>query len=332
LRVLLTGAAGFAGSHCLRHLLANTDWDIACPVSLDHKGHLWRIQAAAAGMDASRVQVIPCDLAQPLTSHAQDLFGQPDYIVNYASSSHVDRSITDPGPFAANNVNLMLTMLEYARTLPGLQAFIHMSSDEVFGPSYDGELFTEDAQHRPSNPYAASKSAQSQLGYAWWRTYGLPFVEVYGCNMFGEHAQNPEKFFPKVLQKVLAGETVPVHASPDGTPGSRFWQHARNVADAILFILTHVTPARYSEGGAWCPSRFNITSGDRVSNLDLARIIADAAGKPMKYELADYHSSRPGHDLAYGIDGSRLRALGWRPPVDFGTGVKRTVTSALEGT
>ena len=330
MRLLLTGAAGFAGSHCLRHLLANTDWDVVCPVSLDHKGHLWRIQAATAGRDATRVQVIPCDLAQPLTSHTRALFGQPDWIVNYASSSHVDRSITDPGPFAANNVNLMLTMLEYARTLPSLRAFVQMCSDEVFGPSYDGELFTEDAQHRPSNPYAASKSAQSQLGYAWWRTYGLPFTEVYGCNMFGEHAQNPEKFFPKVMQAVLAGETVPVHAAPDGTPGSRFWQHARNVADAILFILNQVAPAKYAEGGARVPSRFNITSGDKVSNLELARVIADAVGRPLKYELTDYHSSRPGHDLAYGIDGSRLRGLGWRPPVDFETGVKRTVTWELE--
>lgn len=329
-RILLTGAAGFAGSHCLRHLLANTSWDVTCPVSLDHKGRLGRLEAATCGMDANRVQVIPCDLAQPLTSHTRGLFGQPDYVINYASDSHVDRSITDPAPFAGNNVRLMLTMLEFARTLPRLRAFVHMSTDEVFGPAYDGELFTEDAQHRPSNPYAASKSAQSQLGYAWWRTFGVPFAEVYGCNMFGEHAQNPEKFFPKVMRMVLAGETVPVHASPDGKPGTRFWQHARNVADAILFILRSVEPACYSDGDVRVPSRFNITSGDQVPNLDLAQVIADAVGKPLRYELTDYHSSRPGHDLAYGIDGSRLRALGWRPPVDFETGVRRTVAWELE--
>lgn len=329
MRVLLTGAAGFAGSHMLRHLLANTDWQVICPVSLDHKGRMSRFEHATDGYDPRRVNVVTCDLAQPLNGHAWMLFGEPDMIINYASSSHVDRSISDPAPFVTNNVQLMLTLLEFAREARGLRAFIHVNSDEVYGPSYDGELFTEDDQHRPSNPYAASKSAQSQLGFAWWRTYGVPFLEVYGCNMFGEHAQNPEKFFPKVMARVAAGEPVPIHAAPDGTPGSRFWQHARNVADAILFLATAgKPPAAY--GDATVPSRYNITSGDRVSNLDLAQRIADAMGKPLKYELADYHSSRPGHDLAYGIDGSRLRALGWNPPVDFETGVKRTVAWELE--
>jgi dTDP-glucose 4,6-dehydratase len=328
-RALVTGAAGFAGSHALRHFLANTSWDIVCPVSLDHKGHLARIEHACAGMDASRVQVFSCDLSRPLSAHARTVIGQPDYIVNYASASHVDRSIADPAPFTANNVQLMLTMLELARALPGLRAFVHVSTDEVYGPSYGGELHGEDDQHRPSNPYAASKSCQSQLGFAWWRTYGVPFAEVYGCNMFGEH-QDPEKFFPLVMAKVAAGGTVPVHAGPDGTPGSRFWQHVRNVADAILFICENTAPARYAEDGARVPSRYNITSGDRVSNLDLARTVAAAMGRPLIYETTDYHSSRPGHDLAYGIDGSRLHALGWQPPVDFATAVKRTVAWELQ--
>jgi dTDP-glucose 4,6-dehydratase len=325
---MLSGAAGFAGSHALRHLLANTDWQITCPVSLDHKGRLARVGHACAGMDASRVTVFSCDLSQPLSAHAKTVIGQPDYIVNYASASHVDRSIADPAPFVTNNVALMLTMLEFARTQPQLKALVHVSTDEVYGPSYGGELHGEDDQHRPSNPYAASKSCQSQLGYSWWRTYGVPFTEVYACNMFGEH-QDPEKFFPKVMKMAAAGETMPIHGGPDGTPGSRFWQHVRNVADAILFICQDTTPARFAEGGAVVPSRYNITSGDRVSNLDLARTIAAAMGLPLRYELTDYHSSRPGHDLAYGIDGTRLRAAGWQPPVDFETGVKRTVAWEL---
>lgn len=324
-RALLTGAAGFAGSHALRHFLLNTDWDIACPVSLDHKGRLSRIEHAQAGTDPARVTVFTCDLSKRISGHARSVIGQPDLIVNYASSSHVDRSISKPWPFVVNNVLLMANLLELARELKTLKMFLHVNSDEVFGPSYGGELHSEDDQHRPSNPYAASKSAQSQMAFAWWRTYGLPFAEVYGCNMFGEHAQNPEKFFPKVMRLVAAGESVPVHASPDGQPGTRFWQHARNVADAILFICRNVTPARYSEGGSVLPDRWNITSGDRVSNLELARVIADAMGLPLKYGLSDYHSSRPGHDLAYGIDGSRLRSLGWTPPVSFTEGVRRTV-------
>ena len=329
-RVVLTGGAGFAGSHALRHLLMNTGWDITLPVSLDHKGHMARVKSACAGEDPGRVAVVSCDLSQPLSAHVTAAFGKPGYIINYASSSHVDRSITDPVPFIENNMRVMLTMLEFARTAPSLHAFIHVNSDECFGPSYDGGMFTEDAQHRPSNPYAASKSCQSQLGFAWWRTFGVPFMEAYACNMFGEHAQNPEKFFPLVMAKVAAGEPVTVHASADGTPGSRFWQHARNVADGVLFLAQNVTPVRYAEGGEPVPSRFNITSGDRISNLDFAQIIADAMGKPLKYTLTDYHSSRPGHDLAYGIDGARLRGLGWKPPVDFETGVRRTVAWELD--
>ena len=321
-RVLLTGAAGFAGSHCLRHLLANTAWTVACPVTYDHKGHLTRLESALQGHDASRVTVVSQDLAQPLSGAAMNAFGQPDYIINYASQSHVDRSIADPVPFVANNVALMASMLDYARTLPSLRAFAHVNSDECFGPSYDGEPFGEDCQHRPSNPYAASKSAQSQLGFAWWRTYGVPFTEAYGCNMFGEGADG-EKFVPLVMRKVLAGEAVPIHAAPDGTPGSRYWQHARNVADAILFILRELTPARYGEH--LIPSRFNITSGDRISNLDMAQAIADALGRPLLTEYVDYHSARPGHDLAYGIDGSRLHALGWKAPVSFAEGIRRLV-------
>lgn len=322
-RLLLTGASGFAGSHCLRHILANTDWTIACPVTYDHKGHLARLRSAMAGHDENRVTITAQNLAEPFSAAALHAFGQPGWIVNYASQSHVDRSISDPAPFVANNVALMTRMLEYARTQPQLRAFVHVSSDECFGPVYDGVPFTEDSQHRPSNPYAASKSAQSQLGFAWWRTYGVPFTEVYGCNMFGEGQQDAEKFVPKVMTRVQAGEVVPVHASPGGTPGTRFWQHARNVSDAILFILQNVTPARFGE--ATVPSRFNITSGDQVSNLDMAQTIADALGKPLRYALTDYHSSRPGHDLAYGIDGSRLHALGWKAPVDFAEGIRRLV-------
>jgi dTDP-glucose 4,6-dehydratase len=324
---VLSGAAGFAGSHCLRHLLANTGWTITCPVTYDHKGRLARLESAMAGHDPARVTVTGQNLARDLTAATLLAFGRPDYIINYASQSHVDRSIAAPAAFVANNVALMTNMLEYARSVPGLRAFVHVSSDECFGPAYGGQPSGEDGQHRPSNPYAASKSCQSQLGFAWWRTYGVPFTEVYGCNMFGE-LQDREKYVPLVMARVLAGETVPVHAAPDGTPGTRFWQHARNVADAILFILANVTPARYGDD-CTVPSRYCITSGDRVSNLGMARAVADALGRPLKYELADYHASRPGHDLAYGIDGSRLRQLGWKPPVSFAEGIRRLVAWEL---
>jgi nucleoside-diphosphate-sugar epimerase len=123
-RVLLTGAAGFAGSHMLRHLLANTGWTVACPVTYDHKGHLGRLESAMRGHDPGRVTIVAQNLARDLPTATLLAFGQPDCIINYASQSHVDRSITDPAPFVANNIALMANMLEYARTLPGLKAFV----------------------------------------------------------------------------------------------------------------------------------------------------------------------------------------------------------------
>jgi len=222
MRVLLSGAAGFAGSHALRHILAETGWQVICPVTLDHRGHLTRLEQACAGMDTARVMVIPADLALPLSSKVRGLIGDPDYVINYASDSHVDRSISDPAGFVRNNLHLMMNLLLFARARPGLKAFVHINTDEVFGPFYDGELFGEDSQHRPSNPYAASKSCQSQLGYAWWRTYGVPFCEVYCCNMFGE-GQDAEKFVPLVMARVAAGVAAICPARPrvvpTGVPG-----------------------------------------------------------------------------------------------------------------
>jgi len=329
-RILLTGAAGFAGSHCLRHLLLNTDAVIACPVTYAHKGHPDRIAHACAGIPdaAQRVSVFPCDLALPIAPAARLAIGEPDWIINYASASHVDRSIADPVPFTLNNTRLMLTLLDLARTLPRLAAFLHVSTDEVFGPADHGEMFGEDAPHRPSNPYSASKSIQSQLGAAWWRTYGVPFTELYCCNMLGEH-QDSEKFVPLAMRKIAAGQPVPVHAGPDGIPGSRFWQHARNVADAALYILERQPPARYADGAATVPSRWCVTSGDRLTNLDLAREISAAMGIPLDWETVRADVGRPGHDLHYGLDGSRLAAAGWVPPVDFATAVKRTVARGI---
>jgi dTDP-glucose 4,6-dehydratase len=334
-RLLLTGAAGFAGSHCLRHILANTDWDVTCPVSLDHKGHMGRIEFACAGQDPARVRIVPCDLAQPLTGKARILFGQPDLIINYASNSHVDRSIVEPVPFTQNNVNLMLTMLQFARTLPGLKAFVQVSTDEVYG-ACSGDPHAEWSPIVPSNVYAATKACQEALAIAYWRTYGVPLIIVNCMNLFGE-AQGlngdrvPEKFVPLVASKVLAGETVPIHASPDGRPGSRCWLHARNLADGILWLLRRDESRKYQSGTTAepKPQRWNITGAER-SNLDMAREIAAGLGRELRYELVDFHSSRPGHDLRYSLSGRKLADAGWVAPVSFEEGVRRMVNWEME--
>lgn len=326
--ILLTGAAGFAGSHALRHLLVNTDAEITCPVSLDHKGVLTRIEAAVHGYESGRVRIVPCDLAQPLSTRTRTEFGKPDVIVNYAAQSHVERSITEPVSFAANNVALMLTVLEYARTLPDLKALVQVSTDEVYGPCpMDRHPHKEWSPIVPSNPYAASKAAQEALAISYWRSFDVPLIIVNSMNMFGEHAQNPEKFVPKVMRAVSLGETVSIHCAPDGTSGSRCWIHARNVADGILFLTRTTGYTRYSEVAhrfAPRPQRYNI-AGPELSNLAMARKIAAAMGGELKYELVDYHSSRPGHDLRYALDSTRMSTAGWTAPVSLDEGIARMV-------
>lgn len=241
-----------------------------------------------------------------------------------ASESHVDRSITDPRPFVENNVALVLTLLEYIREYP-VEKFLHVSTDEVYGPAPQGHDHKEGEPHRPSNPYSASKSAQEAIVYSYWRTYGLPCAISNTMNIIGER-QDPEKFVPLVLKKVLRGETVDIHASPDGRPGSRFYLHARNQADALVFLLMCEPFARYDHRYLPDIQRFNVVGETELDNLQMARLIAEYAGRELFWSLTDFHSSRPGHDLRYALDGTKMsHQLGWKPPVPLFESLRRTI-------
>ncbi len=328
MRILLTGAAGFAGSHALRHLLVNTDAEIVCPVSLDHKGRIPRLDSAIDGLDASRVQVLSADLSQPLTSHFLHLAGTADVIVNYASNSSVEESILEPRRFVENNVGVILTMLDFACTLPNLKAFVQVSTDEVYGAA--GEIpHIEWSPIIPSNPYAASKAAQEAIAISYWRTFGIPLLLVNTMNMFAE-LQHPEKFIPTAMRKILNGESLPIYAAPDGTPGSRCWIHARNVADGILFLIQNRLPGRYQHvaGTEPRPDRYHI-AGDDLTNLEMAQKLAAALGRTLHYHLDDVHSARPGHDLRYALDSSKMTSSGWKPPVSLEDGIASTALWTL---
>lgn len=341
-RVLLTGAGGFVGSHALRHLLAKTDWQIVCPVTFQHKGLSDRIRLAMDEMPdaAHRVQVIRCDLTAPISSVTSDAFGHIDYVLNFASESHVDRSITHPADFILNNVALICRLLDWARTRsPQIKAIMQISTDEVYGPADSGRDHVEwEDLHLPSNPYSASKAAQEDIAFSYWRTYDLPIVFTNTMNIIGE-TQDCEKFVPMVLRKVLAGEQVPIHASQGGTPGSRFYLHARNQADGVLHVLRHVIGRPFDtlagEGqfynmGANKPYRYHIVGEREVNNLELAEMIASIVDKPLKYSLEDFHSSRPGHDLRYALDGEKMAQIGWKPPIPLDESLARTIWWTLD--
>lgn len=353
MHVLLTGAAGFVGSHVLRHLLANTDWKITCPVSFHHKGLPARIASSVCDTEwQNRVSTVHWDMrapADPLTLHQ---FEDCDVILNVASESHVDRSIAHPVDFVQNNVSLILNILEVARAIEP-RVFLQMSTDEVYGPAYGDHRHTEWETAVPSNPYSASKAAQEAIAISYWRTYGVPVVLTNTMNIIGE-MQDGEKFLPKIIKSLRDGRSLTVHTAPDGTPGSRFYLHARNLADAWLFLTRRYTedepevrtlggetirvnmgPARYSDGGFTRPERYNIVGEREVNNIELVHLVGEVMGLDPEdvdhyIEPVSFHASRPGHDLRYALDGSKLASLGWKPPVPLEKSIARTVRWSLE--
>jgi len=318
--VLLTGGAGFIGSHVAEHILRGTDWRLVFLDRLDCSGNLGRI-AEIKGWDTYRTRCrwVWHDLKAPISSQLAGQIGPVDYVLHLAAGTHVDRSITDPMSFVYDNVVGTGNLLEYARQkVPG--RFVYFSTDEVFGPAPAGVAYKEWDRYKSANPYAATKAGAEELCVAYANTYRLPVLVTHCMNVFGER-QHPEKFIPGTIAKVSRGEKVTIHANRDRTKaGSRFYIHARNVADALLFVIDKGEPGE----------KYNIVGEREVDNLELAQLIAEYQGKPLRYEMVDFHSSRPGHDLRYALDGSKLAAMGWRPPVSFEDSLKRVVTWTLE--
>lgn len=325
MRVLISGIGGSIGVHMFDHIMANTDWDVIGIDSYRHKGFFDRL-AQTLGRNPGwnkRLTSVTHDLTAPLTHGQLKKIGEVDYIINLASLADVWDSVDDPVPFVRNNVELMLTMLELARKVKP-KAFIHFSTDEVYGPAAVDQGHPEWGNLVPSNPYSASKAAQEMLAVSYWRSYGVPVIITNTMNNFGE-MQGASKYPVIIQNKLNAGEKVEVHVSNDGQMGTRFYIHSRNVADAVLFILKNTKPYLHTPGEVDKPERYNIVGTAQVDNLQLAKTVARLMGKELDYELVDFHSSQPGHDLHYGLDGTKLEQLGWKPPVDFETSLKKTI-------
>ena len=352
MRVMLTGASGFVGSHVLRHLLYGTDWDVVCPVSFRHKGLPARIASAVCDTDwAGRVDIVHWDMRAPADPLTLRMLGDCDVIMNVASESHVDRSIDDPAGFVQNNVALMLNVLEVARAT-GPRLLLQMSTDEVYGPAYGEHRHTEWETVVPSNPYSASKAAQEAIAISYWRTYGVPVVLTNTMNIIGE-MQDSEKFLPMIVRNLRDGRPITVHTAPDGTPGSRHYLHARNLADAWLYLTRrycepstvqtiagqvyrepYAALAMYADG-AHRPDRFHIVGEREVDNIELVHLVGSVMGLGAGtvddlIQPVSFHASRPGHDLRYALDGSRIADLGWTAPVSLEKSLETTVRWSLD--
>lgn len=308
-RVLLSGASGFIGANVLRYLMNATDWEFTCLASWRHRGSPTRIVDALSPDGWGRAGVVTHDLRGPVPD-----LGTFDYILNLASESHVDRSIADPVPFIENNVSATLNMLEYARKHRP-RVFVQFSTDEVFGSDCAGATIEEWAPIVPSNPYAASKAAQEAIAIAYWRTYRVPVVITNTNNVIGP-GQDPEKFVPKVIGQVLAGDEVAIHAH-NGEIGSRFYNPVDNVSDALLFILSSAHGGDMSR-----PERYNLSGGKELSNLEMAQAIADGLDRLLRYRVVNVEDLRPGYDTHYAATDGLLKKLGWDPPVTFEQGLR----------
>jgi dTDP-glucose 4,6-dehydratase len=330
-RIFLTGAGGFVGSHVLRHVMANTDWEVVAPVTFTHRGKSDRIASALETNPEwrERVQVVILDLTTPIDEPTIHRIGHIDEIWNVASDSHVDRSIEEPGPFIQNNVAIMVNVLDFARKIQP-KLILQMSTDEVYGPAPAGYNHKEWDTIKPSNPYSGSKAAQEAICFSYWRTYGLPIVITNTMNIIGE-MQDKEKFLPMTIQKLLAGEPMTVHVSPEGVSGSRFYLHARNLADAWLHLsLTLDDRVAFYANGYTEPDRLHIVGEREVTNTEMVELVAGILGVEPKITPVNFHESRPGHDLRYALDGNKMRAWGWAAPISFEESLRRTVEWTVE--
>ena len=321
MKIIITGGCGFIGHHFVEHVFKNTDWEIVIFDKLSYASNGFERLRDTDTLNNNRVKVFTNDLINPLPSGIIKEIGlNVDYIVHMAAETHVDNSIKDPKLFIDNNIYSTLNMLEYAKKLPNLKMFFYFSTDEVFGPALGDTLFKEWDRHKPTNPYSASKSAAEQICIAYENTYKLPLMIVNVMNAFGER-QHVEKFIPLCVKKIINNEKIYIHSYPDKKiSGTRFYIHARNIADAVLFLIKNGTIGE----------KYNISGEREVSNLEMAQMIARFMNKEFDYELIDFHSTRPGHDLRYGLDGSKLFEMGFKLPINFEESLRKTVEWTLE--
>jgi dTDP-glucose 4,6-dehydratase len=318
--VLITGAAGFIGSHVARHFAEKyPDWRISVIERLNYASALERLAPLA-----ERLRVVLHDLRAPISDHVRTQLGGIDMVFHLAAETHVDRSCVDPTSFVESNIIGTFNLLEFCRLYqPRLQMMFMISTDEVYGPAPIGIDHTEEFPHRPSNVYSATKAAAEDLCYAYEHSMGVPVIITCTMNNIGIH-QNGEKYVPRVIAKLLAGDIIAVHGTPDDV-GSRKYLHAMDHANALDFLIAN---GRRGE-------RYNVVGAEEVSNLDVVYRVAGILREfghevEPRVKFVQFHLSRPGHDRRYSLDGTKMAALGWTPPTTFDNTLRKVVRWSLD--
>ena len=324
MKLLVTGGAGFIGSAVVRAAVSS-GFEVINLDALTYAACLDNLVpvAKSPGYSFEHADIRDADaLAQILRQH------RPSAIMHLAAESHVDRSIDGPGEFIDTNVVGTFTLLQAARTLwenegrPPEFRFHHVSTDEVYGSLGPTGLFAEDTSYAPRSPYSASKAASDHLVRAWGETYDLPILVTNCSNNYGPY-HFPEKLIPVVILCALEGRPIPVYGKGENV---RDWLFVEDHADALLTVLKRGVVGR----------TYNIGGENEISNLDLVRkicaILDQRRPKNAPHDqLIRFVADRPGHDLRYAIDPTRIREeLGWRPAVSLDEGLRRTVDWYLE--
>lgn len=325
---LITGGSGFIGSRIVQDILkSEPNSKVIVLDRLDKSSTYDRIfKRNLTEEQLKRLTILWHDLKAPINDYLGCIFDshRVDTILHLAATTHVDRAIVNPIECVQDNVMGTLNLLEWFRQYSEFSSagerFLYFSTDEVFGPSAENETFKEWDRYNSSNPYAASKAGAEELCLAYANTYSLRVQITHTMNIFGSY-QHREKFIPKCIWSLLNDQQMPIHCDKKGNSGSRFWLHVSNVWPALSFILKNTTSTR---------DKYNIVGEKRVTNLEVYSQIANIMGKKPNYCLYDYHSSRPGHDLHYGLDGTKLATMGHKHEVNFEASLMATVTWYLE--
>ncbi len=327
--LLITGGAGFIGSAVVRRLIRSTDARVVTVDKLTYAGNLDSLAEAATDPRHHFEQVDICD-----GDALRRIFDEyrPSGVLHLAAESHVDRSIDGPAEFIRTNVTGTFTLLDEARrywyALSGEERrrfrFVHVSTDEVFGSLSEEGYFTEETPYRPSSPYSASKAGSDHLARAWHHTYGLPVLVTNCSNNYGPY-QFPEKLIPLMILNALEGKPLPVYGQGLNV---RDWLFVDDHVDALLTVLER------GEVG----ETYTVGGNNEVRNIDVVRVLCRLVDElapdraiGSREQLIEFVEDRPGHDLRYAIDASRIRNdLGWSPRETFESGLRRTVRWYLD--
>ncbi|BDM24259.1 dTDP-glucose 4,6-dehydratase [Pseudomonas sp. LRP2-20] len=330
MKILVTGGAGFIGSAVVRHIISSTEDSVVNVDKLTYAGNLESLQSVEQNARYAFERVDICDRAELDRVFREH---QPDAVMHLAAESHVDRSISGPSEFIQTNIIGTYNLLEAARgywaaldeTRKAAFRFHHISTDEVYGDLEGPEdLFTETTPYQPSSPYSASKASSDHLVRAWARTYGLPTLVTNCSNNYGPF-HFPEKLIPLVILNALEGKPLPIYGKGDQI---RDWLYVEDHARALYKVVTE------GEVG----ETYNIGGHNEKQNIEVVRTVCalldelrpDSAFRP-HVELLTYVQDRPGHDLRYAIDASKIqRELGWVPEETFESGIRKTVQWYLD--